>query len=191
MADTDDKKNQDDIKEEKDEFKQAETGIGIVTWAIVTVIVVLCAGSGFFLGRLCAGSDSPQITESSKENSQTEKKSADTSEIDTKNTWYYDLEPVVANLDEPGVTRYIRVILTLEISSAMEQEKGEKLLEEKKPVLKNWLTIYLAGLTLENTRGNRNLNRIQSQILDALNERLFPDAKPQIKHILFKEFAIQ
>jgi flagellar basal body-associated protein FliL len=63
--------------------------------------------------------------------------------------------------------------------------------EEKKPTLTNWLTIYLAGLTLEDIRGDKNLRRIQSQILDAFNEQLFPDAKPQIKHILFKEFAIQ
>ena len=70
-------------------------------------------------------------------------------------------------------------------------KKGTAFIEEKKPILTNWLTIYLAGLSLEDIRGDRNLKRIQSQIVDAFNEKLFPDAKPQIKTILFKEFAIQ
>ena len=113
------------------------------------------------------------------------------STTDSQKTWYYDLDPVVANLDVPGVTRYVRTSLTLEISSQIDKQKGTIFLEEKKPLLTNWLTIYLASLGLEDIRGDRNLKRIQSQILDAFNERLFPDAKPQIKHILFKEFAIQ
>ncbi|GAH72149.1 unnamed protein product, partial [marine sediment metagenome] len=111
--------------------------------------------------------------------------------VGSQKTWYYELEPVVANLDVPGITRYVRAAITLEISAEVDQEKGIAFLEEKKPVLTNWLTIYLASLTLEDIRGDRNLRRIQSQILDSFNEKLFPDARPQIKHILFKEFAIQ
>ena len=59
------------------------------------------------------------------------------------------------------------------------------------PILTNWLTIYLASLSLEDIRGDRNLKRIQIQILDAFNEQLFPNQKPKIKRVLFKEFAIQ
>ena len=55
----------------------------------------------------------------------------------------------------------------------------------------NWLTIYLASLSLGDIRGDKNLRRIQSQITDAFNEILFPDAKPQIENVLFKEFPIQ
>jgi flagellar basal body-associated protein FliL len=195
MADEDDKKNQDDAgeektAEEKNETKQeGKTGIGIVTWIILAVIVVICAGSGLLLGRLFAGSNEPQ-TQPAKADELTPVETDDSGK-DSGSSWYYDLEPVVANLDEPGVTRYVRATITLEISSSLEQNKGVKLIEEKKPVLTNWLTIYLASLTLEDTRGDRNLKRIQLQILDAFNETLFPDAKPLIKHVLFKEFAIQ
>ena len=55
----------------------------------------------------------------------------------------------------------------------------------------NWLTIYLASLGIDETRGDKNLKRIQSQITDTFNEKLFPDAKPQIEGILFREFAVQ
>jgi flagellar basal body-associated protein FliL len=105
--------------------------------------------------------------------------------------WYIDLEPVVANLDEPGATRYVRAALTLEMSGEISPEKGTALLEQKKPLLKNLLTIYLAGLSVDATRGDKNLKRIQSEICDTFNERLFPNSKPLIKGILIKEFAVQ
>ncbi len=192
----DDEKIQQDDEKTKDtgESKQQDNGkIGILTWAILAVIVVLCAGSGFLLGRLFAGSSAPETTEPSQTapSISSENPETDASTTEAKNRWYYPLEPVVANLNEPAVTRYIRASITLEISSMLDKKNGEKLLEEKKPVLINWLTIYLAGLTLEDIRGDKNLKRIQLQILDAFNEELFPDAKPLIKHILFKEFAIQ
>ena len=87
--------------------------------------------------------------------------------------------------------RYVRATLILEISSAAPQGKTTKLFEDKTPILTNWLTIYLASLSLEDIRGDRNLKRIQAQILDAFNEQIFPNEKPKIVHILFKEFAIQ
>ena len=101
------------------------------------------------------------------------------------------MEPVVANLDEPGATRYVRAVLTLEMSGQITAEKGAALLEQKKPLLTNILTIYLSGLNIESTRGDKNLKRIQFEICDAFNERLFPDSKPLIKGILIKEFAVQ
>jgi flagellar basal body-associated protein FliL len=101
------------------------------------------------------------------------------------------LEPVVANLNEPGATRYVRAALTLEMSSELSAEKGAALLEQKKPLLTNLLTIYLAGLDIESTRGDKNLKRIQYEICETFNERLFPDGKGLIKGILIKEFAVQ
>jgi flagellar basal body-associated protein FliL len=108
-----------------------------------------------------------------------------------EDSWYYNLEPVVANLDEPGATRYVRAALTLEMSPEISAEKGAAFMEQKKPLLTNLLTIYLAGLNIEATRGDKNLKRIQSDICDTFNERLFPNGKPLIKRILIKEFAVQ
>jgi flagellar basal body-associated protein FliL len=81
--------------------------------------------------------------------------------------------------------------LTLEISSEMDEKKGTAFLDEKKPILTNWLTVYLASLRLDDIRGDSSLKRIQAQVLDGFNEKLFPDSKPKIKRILFKEFAVQ
>jgi len=192
MADADDKKNQDEAKTEKGEQSQhTGTKISILTWTIMAVVVVFLASSGFVLGRLFAGPGKSQTQSSQMDKAASvENQEMENSLKNSGNSWYYDLEPVVANLDVPNVTRFVRAALKLEISSAMEQIKGEKLLDEKKPVLVNWLTIYLAGLTLEDARGDRNLKRIQLQILDAFNEILCPDAKPQVKRILFNEFVV-
>ncbi len=196
MADTDEVKEQENLKEESDDKKASKSGI--LWWIILIIVVAFCAGAGFGLGHLFAGSAKDEPTEPSQNNTagsnQAEDVESDTLDLtgkDSQKVWYYDLDPVVANLDEPGVTRYIRVALTLQINSEADQKKGTAFLEEKKLLLANWITIYLAGLSIEDTRGDRNLQRIQSQICDVLNEKLFPDAKPQIRNILFREFAIQ
>ena len=201
MADEDNKEEQskpEQSKPEQDKPEQKDSEEktskkGFLKWIILAVVVVFCAGAGFGLGRLFGRSDADEENTPTQqtETSQTPPIKANPSQKDLKETWYYDFEPVVANLNEPGATRYIRVALTLQISKALDPEKGTAYIGEKIPVLRNWLTIYLASQTVEDTRGNRNLMRIQSEILDAFNERLFPDSKYQIKSIFFKDFAIQ
>jgi flagellar basal body-associated protein FliL len=200
MAD-DTKKTDDAAKKEepkaKNKNEKAAGSSSILSWIIIAVIVVVCAGAGFSLGKLLAGSQKHETADPNKaahkaaEPAKAENLKAEGSAPEAPKAWYFDLDPVVANLDEPGVTRYIRVTLTLEVDQEIDKKKGEEFLKEKKPVLTNWLAIYLAGLGLDDIRGNKNHMRIQSQILDAFNEKLFPGVKPQIKHILFKEFAVQ
>jgi len=165
----------------------------VAHWIIVAVVVVVCSGGGFALGRLFAPAHTSGAEETNQEDKlvQTVDLNVDDSATDSKKVWYYNLEPVVACLDEPGITRYVRATLTLAIDSQMDKKKAVALIEDKKPLLINWLTIYLASLSLEDVRGDENLMRIQSQILDAFNEIVFPDTKPQIRRILFKEFPIQ
>jgi flagellar basal body-associated protein FliL len=205
MPDTDETKEQEeqeDSKQEKQEDSKAEnsdektSGGGILPWIIMFVVLVLCGGTGFVFGRFFGGSRTPEIAEYSQgeeppQVGHLEVDEADGSAADSQKAWFYDLEPVVANLNEPNVTRYVRAAITLEINSEVDREKARAFLDEKKPILTNWLTIYLASLGLEGIRGDGNLKRIQLQILDGFNEKLFPDSKPQIKRILFKEFAIQ
>ena len=197
MADADDtkeKEEQEDLEAETTDEKTS--GRRILPWIIMFVVVVLCGGAGFLLSQFFGGYNTPGTAELSQEDEPAqvgylEVDKADGSAADSQRAWFYDLEPVVANLNVPGVTRYVRAALTLEMSSELEKEKGLVFLEEKKPLLTSWLTVYLASLSLEDIRGDANLKRIQSQILDAFNEELFPDSEPHIKHILFKEFAIQ
>ena len=164
---------------------------GYVQWLIFAAVVIACGAAGFGFERLLIRPTVGDRANDGQQEQTTQARQADGSAEDAGKSWYHDLEPVVANLNEPGVTRYVRVTLTLEISAEMDQKKGQAFLTEKNPILKNWLTIYLASQTTDNIRGDRNLRRIQLEILDTFNEKLFPDARPKIKRVLFKEFAIQ
>jgi flagellar basal body-associated protein FliL len=194
MANEDETKGQQ--KQEDSELQKSgdkSSRDGLLRWIIIAAVVVFFGGAGFVLARLLTGSGAAETAGSSEQGQsvRVEDLMAAGSAADSKKTWYYHLEPVVANLDVPDVARYIRVSLTLEISSEVDEKKGVAFIEERKPVLTSWLTVYLSSLSLEDIRGDRNLKRIQSQVLDTFNEKLFPDSKPQIKHVLFKEFAVQ
>ncbi|MEJ2701021.1 MAG: flagellar basal body-associated FliL family protein [Sedimentisphaerales bacterium] len=193
MADTDQE------KERKEQNAQAEPGrMSFVSrylpWILMAVIIVVCAGAGLGLGRLLAGSRDVGLesrdSELDGQVTSAESLISDGAE-DSEKVWYYDLDPVVANLNEPGVTRYVRATFMLEVSSEMDKKKGAAFLDEKKPVLINWLTVYLSSLGLEDIRGDKNLRSIQLRVCEAFNEKLFPHSKPLIKRVLIKEFPVQ
>jgi flagellar basal body-associated protein FliL len=161
----------------------------ILPWLIPTGVVLVFALGGFLIGRAfgtrgqagtAAGAEAAAPVES------TPPVKAGAGE-----SWYYELDPAVVNLNEPGVTRYVRVGLTLEVSSAMEEKEGRPFLDQKKPLIKHWLTLFLCNQTIEDARGEKNLIRMQTQICDTLNANLFPGSKPRVKGVLFREFAIQ
>ena len=204
MADKKDEKNDVPAKDEavaKQEEQQQKPpgkteGKSYLQYIIVVVISLIFAAMGFGLGRLFGWTKDIDVNQKQtftpQEKQATEQMlKGDGSTKDSQGTWYYDIEPVVANLNEPSATRYIRVTLTLQISTELDQKKATSFLEEKKPLLINWLTIYLANQAIDDIRGDRNLRRIQLEITDAFNEKLFPDSKPKIKNVLFKEFAVQ
>jgi flagellar basal body-associated protein FliL len=195
MADKDDTKKQDSKEQEKMEKSEKKSLIKrIFPILIIIIVVCLCAGAGFGLGRFLGPEQSePSETDSGiGESENTENTRADIdAEDDSKDIWYYDLEPVVANLNEPSVARYVSITITLQIGSGLSERDGRALIDKKIPILTDWLTVYLAGRSLEDIRGDKNLKSIQSQILDAFNEELFPDSKPIIKQILFRNFAVQ
>ena len=192
-------KNTDDTANENEAQKSDKetSGSGILQWIIMAVVVLVCAGAGFGLGRLFAGYGQPQSPLPSQQTEPApippaQKTTEDAPADNSQGIWYYnDLEPVAANLNVPNATRYVRVTLTLELSSELDEVKGRKLLDAKKPALKNRLTLYLASLSIEDCTGTKNLMRIRSEILDAFNQELFPDSKPQIRKIYLKEFVIQ
>lgn len=158
---------------------------------IVGGVVVVFAAAGFVVGRLF-GTRGQAQTASAASATESEPTIKDAKSKDKKaDNWFFELDPVVANLNEPGVTRYVRITLTLEVTGAWAELDAKPILDQKKPLLKHWLTLYLSNQTIEDTRGKTNLLRMQSNISDIFNQGLFPNAQPRIMSILFKEFAIQ
>ncbi len=214
MADADEIKEQDGQEEQAGQEEQVEQErqeeqqkpkaeksgkislvVRLLPWIIMAVVVLVCSGAGFSVGRLFADPGTPEADVSGPgpdaQNLPDDLMADNDSADGAGKVWYYDLDPVVANLNEPTVTRYVRASLTLEMSADMDVKNGTVFLDEKKPLLINWLTVYLSSLALEDIRGDKNLRSIQSYVRDAFNEQLFPDSKPQIKQVLIKEFPVQ
>lgn len=174
------------------EKQPVKSGFGLFTWLILAAIVGAGFVGGFSLAQLLAGTN--QQVQNKQANTEPEKKTFDDLIADNtgdKKVWSHDLETVIANLDEPGITRFARISITLELSPEMDQKNGTLFLEEKELILRDWLTTYIAGLSLERVRGTSNLTRIKKEIRDQFNEILFAETKPFIINILFKDFAIQ
>jgi flagellar basal body-associated protein FliL len=187
--------DQEDKEKTKGAEPQAQPGKGgkLVPGLITAVLVVVLAGAGFIVGRLFGTRGQTQTAGAAQpaDSSTTPALQTPALQPETGKTWYYELDSVIANLNEPGVTRYVRVGLTLEISDAMSEKDGVLFLDQKKPVMKHWLTLYLSNQTIEDMRGEKNLTRMQTQISSLFNDGLFPGAPPRIVRVLFKEFSIQ
>jgi flagellar FliL protein len=162
----------------------------ILPWLVPGLTLIVCSGAGFTVSRLFGtGAQTAAAGQAHPAEAVSEPEPA--SESAKAETWYYDLDAVIANLNEPGVTRYVRVALTIEVGNGLEEEAGKVFLDRKKPLMKHWLTLYLSNQTVDSIRGERNLRLVQSQIAEALNQGLFPNAKPKIVRVLFKELSIQ
>ena len=165
----------------------------ILPWLVPAAVVIVLAAGGFLVGRIFGTRGQAQTVSGAEQGSPAEpvQPKEPALKAGAGECWYYDLDPIVVNLNDPGVTRYVRISLTLEVSSAMDEKEGKPFLDQKKPLIKHWLTLFLSNQTIEDARGEKNLTRIQTQISDTLNNGLFPGGKPRIKSVLFKEFAIQ
>lgn len=171
--------------------EQKSSGSGLFAWLIIGAIVLGCAVGGFALAQLVAGQGAKPT--------EPEPPEPTPFIINTDGQpWQYDLPPVIGNLDEPGVTRYLRVTTTLVISGELDEGTGMKFLDGesgvspgKKDILVDFMSDYISGLTLERVRGQKNRRRIKKEVTEGFNEVLFPGSKPFITTVLFKEFAVQ
>jgi flagellar basal body-associated protein FliL len=101
MSDEDEKKER---KQEKAKEGGKKSFIGrFLPWIIMGIVVTVSAGGGFGLGRMLAGPGEPPPSETDPkagEASQAEDLSPDEgSSGDSEKVWYYDLGPVIANLN--------------------------------------------------------------------------------------------
>ena len=173
----------------------------MMPWLVLWGVVALLAGGvGIFVGKLVpktsqaavvsASAPAPHEAEPDPEAKGGHGAKKDEPRAPEGEVVYLDFEPIIVNLDEPRLARYVRAAVVLSVRRA-DKGKAKSVIEEKKPEIKNYLTVYMSGCSLEDVRGPKNLNRIRREIQDALNRHLFGDNKPLIEEVLFKEFAIQ
>lgn len=103
---------------------------------------------------------------------------------------YYPFEAVTVNLNVRSGDRYLKVKVFLAIAPGDKEEAFAEL-DKRQKELKDWLMAYLRDHTLEEVSGKKNQVRMQREIAQAFNEKLWPDARPRIDHVLFDEFTVQ
>ncbi len=154
---------------------------------IMTVVVGALAVGGGVATPLIFASMSGEKTGQSSET--TAKGGLNIPEATDKTT-YIEFDEVVVNLDESRFNRYLKMNFSLQVAESQKVEI-EKLITEKKAVLKNWLISHLADKSLEDIRGKFGHNRLRREIHDYFNMVLFEDGVERIQDILFKELNIQ
>lgn len=160
-----------------------DTGLSksrIVWFAVIVVGAAATASAGYLAGKVLAsaGPDSAEADELNEE------------PVDVGDFRYYSFEPITVTLKTPRGDRYLRTAIALKIP-AKYMDAASEILEKRNLDIKDWLIVYLSNHTLEEVLGGKNQNRIRREILDSLNEMLWPSRKPRIRQVLMKEFAVQ
>lgn len=144
-------------------------------WIILcTVSIVLGAITPLALGahKLLGLSDSPK-----KE--QTERESESIAFGD-----------VAVNLSDGRMNRYLRLKIVIR-ADADDSKEITKLVEKRKPVMKDWLISHLSGKTLKDISGTVGVKRVQREIQERFEELLYPHGDGKPFEILFEEFVVQ
>jgi len=150
--------------------------------AVAAVIGGLAAFGGFMTGQML-------VTHQARA-SAVEPPKQETHKAEGEELFYYRLDGIMANLSDARMARYVRTTPTLAIRPG-DKDAAVALLEKRKPEIKGWLVVYLSGCTIENVRGPDNLKRIQREIMDGLNDKLWPDQKPLIVDVILEDIAVQ
>jgi len=159
-------------------------GLPVVFLIVAAMVVIISAAGGWATATILAGgqtdaADNEEIVALE-----------DTPPPEGEDMSYIDLDPITVNIDVPRVSRYIRASFTLAIKEG-DFAEAEKWIKKHDREIRNDLQVYLAGLTLDDVRGEKNINRVRREVADKLNEKLWPDRRPRVNHVLLKEWAIQ
>ena len=179
--------------EEENADSSSASGPGLkLAVRVGTMVAVLCIGSvaGYGLGGLFRGSAPADPNSQPLEEYPFQEEYPPSPGVPAEDFEYIHFEPIIANLDEPRLVRYVRATIVLAVRAADAEAAGERA-EKSKPELRNRLDAYLSGQTLEDVRGEKNKNRIRRDMLKICNELLWPNRRPLIDHVLFKEFTVQ
>lgn len=166
-----------------DEPENTEKGAAkgsVLPWIAVTL---LCGGAGVAIPFLMPAKAAVDTVETVEE-------VPDFEAPPPEDTAYVPFDPVVVNLDEGSLTRYLRVTVAFEVAKNKEAEVTTKI-EEKRVLLKSWLISNISDKSLDEIRGAAGQNRLRREIRDQFNTVLFPDGFDQIYDVLLEEYNVQ
>ena len=103
---------------------------------------------------------------------------------------YIEFGDVVANLNSPRFSRYLRVRLVLVVDKS-DQPRVQDAVESKRALLRSWIIGRLADLQLSDVRGSAGQAQLKREITRQFNRVLFEDQSAGIRTVLFEHFNVQ
>jgi flagellar basal body-associated protein FliL len=100
------------------------------------------------------------------------------------------LGDVVVNLSEDRLQRYLRVKVAVLAEAEAEKEVAD-LLAKRKAAVKSAMIAHLAGKSVKDVSGTSGVNRTQRELLERVEDVLYPDGGSRIKAVLFEEYVVQ
>jgi flagellar basal body-associated protein FliL len=97
---------------------------------------------------------------------------------------------VVVNLSEGSLQRYLRIKVAVLAEADAEKEVTD-LLTKKKAAVKSAMIAHLAGKALKDVSGSVGVTRMQRELLERIEDVLYPDGNSRIKTVLFEEYVVQ
>jgi len=94
------------------------------------------------------------------------------------------LDSFVVNLNEPGTSRYLKATFEVELADAHAIEA----LERDKKSIRDEVLRYLSGLTVADTLGAENKDKIRAAIVARIDKEL---GQGRVKRVFFNEFVVQ
>jgi len=101
------------------------------------------------------------------------------------------IDPIVVNLNEGRLTRYLRVSIILSVED-LQKTIASAALTEIDPTIKDWLYSFLSDKTLDDIRGQDNQQKLRVEIQAGINSQLKSAGYPEYaKAVLFNEINVQ
>lgn len=122
--------------------------------------------------------------------SDAEQKQPDESEIDpNEEVEFIDFDEVVAVLGKSKFSRYLRMVMSLQVAKSQRLKVEEKI-KAKTAVLRNRIIAHVAEITEEDLAGQHGHNQLRRQFHRFFNEILFDDGIERVQDVLFREFQV-
>lgn len=153
----------------------------IVTVGVALVIAGVAAGAGWGAGGLFRPSDAD--AEQTVEDLANAGGANDPAPEDPSAWTYIPIETLTITTNTHR-TRHIIFNFAMKVPAETAEEVNARM-EKASPEVKSRLLTYLADLTPDDVRGERNHNRILREVRDRLNALLWPNAKPRIEAVVF------
>ncbi len=95
------------------------------------------------------------------------------------------LDSIVVNLGGADSNRYLRIQISLEVDS----EDNQKLITDKKIILRDRMISFFSAKTLKDVESEGGLFKLRLEIRDSLNKLL--GSRDMVKQIYFSDFIVQ